>query len=316
MKKASKKKAPSQKTDMLLQPGDIIDIVAPSSACTPLELEHAVKWLKAQGYTPRVPKDLLQPIDYLANTDQKRFDFLKKALSSKDSKAVWCLRGGYGALRLVPDLLRMKKQKNKIFIGLSDITIIHQFLNQKWNWKTIHGPVLSRTMSENKRESDYEELFSLLSHQTNFIEFNNLKPLNAAALKNRKKITGKMMGGNLFTFCSMLATGLQPKVKGHFLFFEDVAERGYKVDRMLNQLSQAGIFLNCKGVFFGDFIKSDEADGTNLVWKSIESFFMYHKIPVYAGIESDHSDKQRPLFLNTKAELFFDQEPILKVYST
>lgn len=307
MKKVSK---------IVLKPGDTIDIVAPSSSCTSQELQHAIAWIKEQGYNPRVPPDLLEPIDYLANTDKKRLAVIKKALSSPSSKVVWCLRGGYGALRLVPDLLKLKKQTPKHFIGMSDITILHQFLTQKWNWKTIHGPVLSRTLSEKKRSSDYHELFGLLSEQIQYLDFAGLTPVNAAAQRVKKTIVAKIMGGNLCTFCSMLGTALSPKVNNHFLFFEDISERGYKIDRMLNQLEQAGCFKKCKGVLLGEFIQSDEADGRNLVWSTFENFFARKNIPVFKGIESDHSEKQRPLFLNTKAELFFKGSYTLRVHNS
>ena len=311
MKKTSLKSQPFS----FLKKGDIIDIVAPASSCTIEELNHAVKWIEQQGYKPRVPQDLLQPSDFLANTDKKRFTILKNALTSKTSKVVWCLRGGYGSLRLVPDLLKLKKAPQKFFIGLSDITIIHQFLNLKWNWRTIHGPILSRTMSEKKRQKDYDELFALLSGEKKQIDFSHLVPLNKAAKQSKKTITSKIMGGNLTTFCSMLGTPLSPKVNNHFLFFEDISERGYKIDRMLNQLDQAGLFKKCKGIFFGDIINSEEADGRNLVWSTIESFFAHKKIPVFKGIESDHSEKQRPLFLNSKAELLFKHSHTLRVYN-
>lgn len=298
-----------------LKKGDIIDIVAPASSCTVEELNHAISWIESQGYKPRVPADLLQPLDYLANTDKKRFAVLKNALTSKSSKVVWCLRGGYGSIRLVPELLKLKKVPQKFFIGLSDITIIHQFLNQKWNWRTIHGPILSRTMSERKRASDYNEIFSLLSGQVDHLDFSNLEPINKAAKQTKKNITSKIMGGNLATFCSILGTALSPKVNNHFLFFEDISERGYKIDRMLNQLDQAGIFKKCKGVFFGDIINSEEANGRNLVWSTIETFFKDKKIPVFKGVESDHSEKQRPLFLNSKAELLCKNSYTLRVYN-
>lgn len=304
-------------SEVFLKKGDVIDIVAPASSSTNEELQHAVQWLTDLGYQPRVPKDILQPVKYLANTDQKRFSQLKQALTNKTSKVVWCLRGGYGSLRLVPELLKLKKQSPKMFIGLSDITVLHQFLNQKWGWKTIHGPILARSLEmKNKRPQDYQELFGLLTGEKSFIQFENLQPLNPAAIKNKKNIQAKIRGGNLCTFCSLLGTPLQPKVDQSFLFFEDTGERGYKVDRMLTQLEQAGIFKKCKGVFFGDMIKGDEADGTNLVWSAIEDFFKKYSFPVYKGIESDHSEKQRPLFLNSKAELIYNKQPTLKVYSS
>lgn len=299
-----------------LKKGDIVDVVAPASACAPHELEQAVQWLADQGYQPRVPKDLLEPQMYLANSDRKRFLQLKQALSNKSSKAVWCVRGGYGCLRLVPELLKLKKQSPKIFIGLSDITILHQFLNQKWNWKTVHGPILARNPEmKNQRPQDYTELFDLLAGKKDFIEFENLKPLNPAAQKSKKNIKSKMSGGNLFTFCSMLGTKLQPQVKDHFLFFEDTGERGYKIDRMLQQMEQAGLFKKCKGIFWGDVIKADEIDGKNYVWPTIESFFKKHPFPVFQGVECGHAEKQRPIFFNTEAELIYNKKNVLKIYN-
>ncbi len=309
-------KKPSIKPKHLfLKKGDIIDIVAPASSSTREELAHAIQWIEKQGYKARVPIDLLRPLDYLANTDKKRFTVLKKALTNSSSKVVWCLRGGYGSLRLVPELLKLKKSPQKFFIGLSDITVIHQFLTQKWNWKTIHGPVLSRTQSTSIRQSDYDELFGLLSGRIDHLDFSQLTPVNKAGKKIKKTMTSKIMGGNLATFCSLLGTSLQPKVKNHFLFFEDISERGYKIDRMLNQLEQAGLFKKCRGIFFAELINSDEPDGKNLVWTTIESFFKDKSIPVFKGIESDHSDKQRPLFLNTKAELIFNDSYTLRVHN-
>jgi muramoyltetrapeptide carboxypeptidase len=278
-----------QKINRFLKIGDNIEIIAPASSCSVAEFKAALAWLKAQGFNPVYHKDILNPEKYLAQSDQYRFKYLKKALTNKQTKAIWCLRGGYGSLRLVPDLLKLKKSGPKFFIGLSDITVLHHFLNAKWNWSTIHGPVLARVASENKRAQDYDELFSLMTGQSKTVSFKNLIPLN------------------LCTYCTLLGTKLQPKLKNHFIFFEDSAERGYKVDRMLHQLKQAGQFENCKAVFFGDFVSSLEANGENLVSYAIEQFFKDYKIPVFSGVESDHSEKQRPLILNAPARLIKDK---------
>lgn len=290
-----------------LSENDIIDIVAPSSACSKAEFAMAVEWLSQQGYFVRYPKDILKSKDYLAQTDQNRFRFLRMALLDSQSTVVWCLRGGYGAIRLLPDLNKIKKPKNeKYFIGLSDITVINHFLIHSWGWSPIHGPVLSRVASSKKRQKDYDELFDLLHQKISQVSFKKLKPINPAALKLKKgqKIRSKILGGNLTTFCSLLGTEICPtkiKEKNYFLFFEDIAERGYKVDRMLQQLRQAGVFKRCKGVFLGQFIQSEESNGKNLVPKTLKNFFEQEKFPVFQGIDSDHSEKQRPVILNSPA---------------
>ncbi|NJL24344.1 MAG: hypothetical protein HC902_03670 [Calothrix sp. SM1_5_4] len=88
---------------MLLEPlqnGEIVDIVAPASRCTDEELKNGLKVLRELGFVPRVPKNLFGGKTYLfANSDAERLRQLKSALYAPDSKLIWCVRGGYGALR-------------------------------------------------------------------------------------------------------------------------------------------------------------------------------------------------------------------------
>ncbi len=303
--KKKKKSQPVRKTESyFLQTGDIVDIVAPGSPCSMDVFESAVSWIKSQGYVPRYPKDILDPQIFVSNSDIKRSKYLIDALKNKQSKAVWCLRGGYGAIRLVPDLLKIKNlPKKKIFIGYSDVTTIHLWLNKKMNWPTVHGPLLDRCGQNQLSEHHKNELLSLLSGQKKELYFTGLKPFNAAAKKKNLKLTGQIFGGNLTVFCSSLGTALQPQIKNDFLFFEDIGERGYRIDKMLHQISQAGILKSCKALFLGDFILGQEANGENHVWYALEKFFEKSKIPVFSGIQAGHSVIQRPLILNGQATL-------------
>lgn len=287
-----------------LQTGDVIDIVAPGSACTKEVFESAVSWIKAQGYVPRFPKDMLTPDIFISHSDEKRFEYLIEALKNKESKAVWCLRGGYGAIRLVPQLLKIKTlPQKKLFIGYSDVTTLHLWLNQKMGWPTVHGPLLDRCGQNQLSENNKNELLSVLSGVKKEVYFSGLKPVNLAAEKNKLNLKAQLFGGNLTVFCSSLGTKLQPVLKNHFLFFEDIGERGYRLDRMFYQLQQAGIFQSCKAVFLGDFLLGQETNGDNHVWTVIQKFFEKSKIPVYSGVESGHGEQQRPLILNGKASL-------------
>ncbi len=305
VKKKSLKLQSKKSSLAFLRAGDIVDIVAPGSSCSKDVFENSVNWLKAQGFVPRFPKDILDPQTFISNTDEKRLKYLLVALKSKDSKAVWCLRGGYGAIRLVPELLKIKKlPQKKLFIGYSDVTTLHLWLNQKMKWPTIHGPLLDRCGQNQLSELQKNELLGLLSGQKKEIHFSNLKALNPAAQKiKNKKIEGKIFGGNLTVFCSSLGTPLQPKIQNDFLFFEDIGERGYRIDRMLHQIEQAGILKKCKAVFLGDFILGQETNGENHVWSTIQNFFEKSKIPVFSGLECGHGEVQRPLILNSKATL-------------
>lgn len=316
MKKSSRKSA---KTDTFsLKRGDIVDVVAPASACSEEHFRLGVKWIESMGFKPRFNPHLLQPDLYLSNSDAFRFQDLKKALYAKDSKAIWCLRGGYGSFRLWPELLKLtKKAPPKLFIGLSDITSMHQFLNQKWGWPTLHGPLLDR-VGQNKLPSDVEaELIQTITGEKNAVSFANLTAMNAAASK-KKVIKGTVLGGNLCTFMVSVGTKLHPKYKKKdnvILFFEDIGERGYKIDRFLQHLSQADVFKNVAAVVFGDFTDGLESNGQSLVQETLMRFAKQTKIPVFSGVESGHAVIQRPLFFNTRAVLTCDKNPNMIVYS-
>lgn len=316
MKKTFRK---SSKLDtFFLKRGDIVDIVAPASACSEEHFRMGVKWIESMGFKPRFNAHLLQPDLYLSNSDSFRFQDLKKALYAKDSKAIWCLRGGYGSFRLWPDLLKLsKKAPPKVFIGLSDITSMHQFLNQKWGWPTLHASLLDR-VGQNKLPADVEqELVQVITGEKNAVSFSNLTAMNALASK-KKVIKGTVRGGNLCTFMVSIGTKLQPKYQKKdnvILFFEDIGERGYKVDRFLQHLSQADAFKNVAAIVFGDFVDGLESNGQSLVQETLMRFAKQTKIPVFSGVETGHGVIQRPLFFNSKAVLTCDKNPNMIVYS-
>lgn len=315
-------KKSSRKTSSLeicyLKKGDIIDIIAPASGTSEEHLRQAVKWVEEKGFKARFHPHILEPDLYLAQSDDFRFQDLKKALYAKDSKAVWCLRGGYGSFRLWPKIFKLnQKAPVKLFMGLSDITSLHQFLNQKWNWATIHGPHLDR-LGQRKLSADNEtEVLQVLNGEKKSVLFTGLVPLNDAA-KKKKTIKGKVRGGNLCTFMVSLGTKLQPKYQKKdkiILFFEDIGERGYKVDRFLQHLSQADIFKNVAAIVFGEFTDCLEANGQSLVPETLSRFAKQCKIPVLSGIESGHGIIQRPLFFNTPATLSCGSQPNMVVSS-
>lgn len=287
-----------------LQPlvkGDLIDIVAPGSSTDVAILKKACSVLQSWGYQTRVASDLMKPDLYLSNSDSYRFESLRNALSAPDSKAVWCLRGGYGSIRLLPFLNKLKKPKSKkLLIGLSDITTLQIFLTQKWNWPSIHGPLLDRLGLEILSTENREELKNLLEGKLLKSEFNGLKPLNLAAEK-AKRIEGVVTGGNLMVATSSLGTVNQLGADHKILFLEELNERGYRIDRCLQQLHQAKVFSRAKAVIIGDFLKCHEPDGSDISFQTLQNFFRTLKVPAFYGMPLGHGSQQRPLVFNTKA---------------
>jgi muramoyltetrapeptide carboxypeptidase len=298
----------------LLAPGDIVDVVAPGFRCTPEQLEQGLQFLKRQGLVARVSPELFGADLLCANSDAQRFAQLRKALYARDSRAVWGVRGGYGAIRIIQRLQALKPPAQpKLVIGYSDFTTLHQLLNLFWGWPSLHGPFLDRLGGTKVRDEDRRELEAVLFSGARQTIFANLAPLNAAA-RRRQLIVGRLTGGNLTVLQSTLGTALQRRPSG-ILFLEDVGERGYRIDRMLEHLRQAGVLRNLKAIVLGTFLGGAETDGSNLGPAVLERFAQTVAIPVLAGIEAGHGQGQRPVFLHTRAELRCGADPRLSVHS-
>lgn len=297
------KKALRNKSSYFLKPGDLIDIIAPGSATESSVLESSVRSLEKWGYKVRVSGKLLKPELFLANSDAFRQADLKKALLAKDSKAIWCLRGGYGSIRLLPGLNKLKKPKHKkLFIGISDVSSIHLFLNQNWKWPTLHGPLIDRLGLNLLTPSNISEVQAVLTGAVKSILFDGLVPLTEEA-KKIKSLNGLIVGGNLTVVTSSLGTKNQINGDNKILFFEELSERGYRIDRCLQQMKQAGVFKKVKAVVLGDFTKCEEPNGADLSTLTLTNFFKELRIPAFNGIQTGHALLQRPLFFNTKAQI-------------
>ena len=294
-----------------LKAGDIVDVIAPGSACSVDNFKAAIQWLNSRGFKPRYSPHILKPDLYVSQSDDFRFKDLKKALEAKDSKAIWCVRGGYGCLRLIPHLekLNVKKMTPKLFIGLSDITVLHHYLNTKMGWPTLHGSVLERMGLKTLSPENEKQIIETIEGFRSLNECAKLNPLNKPAAK-KGLLKGTLRGGNLATYATLCGTGLNPKYKKNekiILFFEDITERGYKVDRMLQQIKQSANLETVQAVVFGDFTDCNEPNGKDFVTLTLKNFAEILKLPVFSGIKAGHDVYQMPLFFNTETWLYTGQ---------
>lgn len=299
-----------------IEPGEIVDVVAPASACTREELKLGIRALREMGFKPRVPKDIFGKSLLFSNSDEKRLAQFKKAIFANDSRFIWCVRGGYGAIRLMQQIERWRKPKHaKILLGYSDITTLHVYLNQKWGWPTLHGPLLDRLGRNSLTPSERKELFGLLYGKQSEVIFKNLKPMNRAARSN-KTLRASVVGGNMTVLQSGLGTESALKPKGEIIFFEDTGERPHRVDRMLTQFAQAGWFDKARAVVLGQFILQNPKDRRGLWQDVFPRFAASVKIPVLKGMPVGHDPRaQRTLPFNTKAELHLGAKATLTVDS-
>lgn len=287
-----------QKNWRALSPGDFIDLIAPGMAFDREQLKAAQALLHSWNLEVRVPRKILGSHPVSANSRKARIDFFKAAVQS-ESKVIWAARGGYGSLHLVSELKKIKPPKQaKLLIGFSDICTLHHFVYQEWGWPVLHGPHIDRLAQLNSTR--LAELRGILFGKVEEISFKQLKPMNAAALKT-KRIQAVVTGGNMVTTQSTLGTPWQIQSAGKILFFEDIGERGYRVDRILEHLRLLGIFDRAKAVIFGPFTGGKEPSGQDKVPRVLKEFAAASKLPVYRGLASGHIPNSLSLPMNTKA---------------
>lgn len=287
-----------------LKQGDIIDVVAPSSAnISEAQIKRSLKQFENAGYKVRYPADLITT-DHIfhANSDAYRIESIKQALLAKDSKVIWTLRGGYGAAKVIKGLITagFKPQMEKVVIGFSDITALHLFFNEQWGWHPIHGAGFSQADNDECNASNIDEIMNLLSGR------NKSFSISAQALVSAKApalpICGKISGGNLSLIQTSIGTPWQMTSTGKILIIEDVNERGYRVDRMLHHLLQAGV-LKGTNAMVCNFTGGDERDGSNLIAQALVDFGAQVDFPIFTCDQIGHSYDNAPFVYGANAEI-------------
>ncbi|MFP3120333.1 LD-carboxypeptidase [Rickettsia sp. R2] len=242
-------------------------------------------------------------LPFLASSDEVRFNCLRDALFDESDNIVWSLRGGYGSARIMPDLLKLSKpNKEKFFIGYSDITALHLFLSQEWGWKTIHGSNIADLLKLEQDQGNFTKLAEILKGKVKQVTIDNLVPLNDIA-KSSDLVNGKLTGGNLTMVQTSIGTSWQIKTKGKILFLEDVNIAPFRLDRELLHLKQAGLLEDVKAIIFGSFGK--DLDATMLV---LRNFADSLDIPVFKTNRFGHEKINDPIIYNTNSKIIKSKE--------
>lgn len=294
-----------------LAKGAIVHVIAPASACPKTELEAARQLLLDWHLVPQISPDIFGKDLLCANTDEQRFEQLAEALCHVDSAAVWCLRGGYGSTRLLPGLAKLTPPtKQKLFIGYSDITLLHTFLQQSWGWCTLHGPSVRQVGLKEVPEENIKQVKNLLFGVQAHAELTSLAPMNDAA-RAPVKLTSMVTGGNLSLVQTTIGTPHQLQTKHKIVLLEDIGERGYQVDRILAHLQQAGLFKDVAAVIFGDFTQGKEPDGSCLIEPVLTRFANQCSFPVLRCQGVGHGSVNHPVPFGTSATLSLGEAPRL-----
>jgi muramoyltetrapeptide carboxypeptidase len=300
-----------------LAPGQTIGIVAPSAAPNePERIRFAIETVESLGFKVRPGAHLFDREGYLAGSDAARADDLNAMFADDGVDAIWCVRGGYGASRLLPALdYALIQRKPKALIGYSDITALHMAIQRHAGLVTFHGPVAWRaftpyTLGELKRVLWTPETPVRLAGPPRFDRHEGQVDWdNRVTTLVPGKARGRLLGGNLCLMAHLCGTPYFPDLRGAILFLEDVEEAYYRIDRFLTQLWLSGALAGVVGVAYGKFTNC-EPSPFFLQNRTLEDILSERVralgVPAISGLMVGHVDDQSTLPLGCMAELDAD----------
>ena len=285
----------------LLKSGDTISILAPSGVLNNFDkkIEKAINIFKSWGLNVVLGNHIYDKNGHFAGTDKNREKDFQKALDNKNIKAIWCARGGYGAVRIIDKLNFDNYLKNpKWIIGFSDITVIHNKLNFL-NSESIHAMMITGFEDIGQNNDSLSKLKNVL--------FGDSLSYSIASNKNNKtgKSEGIIVGGNLTLIQSTIGSKTELKMKDKILFIEEIGEYAYHIDRMLYSLKRAGYFENCKGLIVGQIsdVKKNNTDFGRSINELILDVLDEYNFPILFDFPAGHEKTNFPIILGRKVIL-------------
>jgi muramoyltetrapeptide carboxypeptidase len=279
-------------------PGDTVGVVAVAAAVDGAGLERGVAAIEGLGYRVKLSRHVLDRAGIFAGVDRLRANELTAFFHDPEIKAVFGARGGYGSGRLLPmlDFVEFARAP-KIFMGFSDTTYLLNALVGRSHMVSFHGPMVAIDSARNPSPRSLVHLKALLSGIPGF-ELPALEALRPGIAE------GPLIGGCLSVIVAMLATPWQPVFDGRILFLEDTGEKAYRIDRMLVQMRQAGVFERVAGLVFGALrpVAENESEHS-LIREFVAEQTAGLQCPVLFGIEAGHGTENWTLPLGILARL-------------
>jgi muramoyltetrapeptide carboxypeptidase len=281
-----------------LQPNDQIRIISPSGSINPEFIDGATKVLTNWGLQVTEGEFARNEYGRFAGTREQRIADLQNTLNDSDVKAILCSRGGYGIAQIIDKLDFSEFVKSpKWLIGFSDVTILHNAITNL-GFASIHG-IMAKHLTELSEEAEpvirfREMLFGTMPTYT----FPSLH------LNRRGSASGKLIGGNLSVLMALRGSQFDLDYSDAILFIEDIAEKPYHIDRMMQNLRFSGALASLSGLIVGQFSDCEEDP---LMMQTISEIILDavqgYDFPVCFDFPAGHVDYNLPLMVGTKIQL-------------
>ncbi len=287
---------------MKLKPNDKIGIISPSSFTSNKQaVECGLAYLRSLGFTPVLGDHIYDTFRYMAGTAEDRVADLHRFFADPEIKAIVCTSGGTGSQYMLPliDYELIRKNPKPIF-GFSDNTALQLSIYAQTKVASCTGFSLKYDFKTGKIDPLVEQSLQQI--------FNDQKlDLHYGQTVNKGQAEGILLGGCLSLLRNLCGTAFYPDLSNTILLIEDVSEKTYKIDLMLQQLTQCPNFDKVKGIVFGEFADSeivDPEDGS--IDDIIDEFCKNLNIPVIKNFPYGHTPSRVVLPIGVPVRLDAD----------
>jgi muramoyltetrapeptide carboxypeptidase len=270
-----------------LRSGDRIALVAPASAFARVEFDAGVAELRSLGFEPTYEESVFERRAYAAGSATTRAAAFARAWRDPSVAALIAVRGGYGSVHLLPLLGEsLLLGEPKAFIGYSDNTSLLSWLTLIGGIVSFHGPMLEGRLARGDAGYDRTTFMRCVCRPEPADEISHPQ----VEVLHSGEAAGILIGGTLTQLCASLGTpyAFDPPA-GCVLFLDEVAERPYRLDRMLTQLYLSGILSRASALVFGELPRCDEPGGTPTAREVVEELTRGFRGPILYGLPSGHT---------------------------
>ena len=281
-----------------LRTGDRIGVAAPAGPVRRPALEHGIAALERGGYAVTRGEHLTDRTGYLAGSDRHRAADLNRMLADPDLHAIWFARGGYGSHRIVAELdFAALRRAPKALVGYSDITVLHAAAWKAAGLVGFHGPLVAEL--GDREAYDAPALWRALGGRT--LRFT----LTRGSTLRPGRGEGPIVGGCLSVLVALLGTPFELDTRGTILFWEEVNEEPFRIDRMLAQLRLAGSLKGLRGMVVGRLLNCRASRAANdlPLAEILQAHLAGTDYPVVVDFPAGHCDGKVTLPLGRTARL-------------
>jgi muramoyltetrapeptide carboxypeptidase len=292
--------------------GDLIGLVTPGSSVSEEELAECISKLEGLGFRTTYNDTVLSEYGYFAGPDQERAEELMEMFAREEVDAIWCVRGGYGSIRIL-DLLDYEviRQNPKVLIGYSDITAILTAIYQESGLVTFHGPVGTSDFNGFSKKSIRKVL--MYPGETYKFPYKREKETGENPEFDRYTISGgeaegELIGGNVSVLDSIIGTRFEPDYENKLVYLEDVGEKTYRVDKMIFHLLSGTNLKQAAGIVMGIFADCNVNEAPSLSLRTaLDDLLKPLGIPVSYGLSFGHIKRQVTIPTGIRATMDADK---------